>query len=222
MAHLLPLVNTITPEAATRLRATKSELETQFLTNCFGTVYRLPSTEQEVEGSLMHVLVATDGKTDTDEAAKFAHAIAGSEGSTTVLTVVPIPRQLVSELREQWGETPGSTTDIDAEYVGAPGGERTLARSFPGDDAIVDQYLGNKRVELCKPIVDAIRALGGAATSHVEEGHEISASIMKVATADDVDVIVIGSHGGGAFQGLLGSTGSKLVRRAKHPVLVLR
>ena len=170
----------------------------------------------------MHVLVATDGKTDTDAAAKFAHAIAGPDGSTTVLTVVPIPRQLVSELREQWGETPGSTTDIDAEYVGSPGGERTLSRSFPGDDAIIDQYLGNKRVELCKPIVEAIRALGGTGRSEVREGHEISASIMQLAGEIDVDVIVIGSHGGGAFQGLLGSTGSKLVRRAKRPVLVLR
>jgi nucleotide-binding universal stress UspA family protein len=170
----------------------------------------------------MHVLVATDGKTDTDEAAKFAHAIAGSDGTTTVLTVVPVPRQLVSELRLQWGETPSSTTDIDAEYVGAPGGEGALARSFPGDDAIVEQYLGNKRIELCKPIVNAIRALGGTAISNVEEGHEISASIMQVAAAADIDAIVIGSHGGGAFQGLLGSTGSKLVRRARRPVLVLR
>ena len=90
MAHSLPLVNTFTPEAATWLRATKSEPETQFLTNCSGTVYRLPSTDQKVEGSLMHVLVATDGKTDTDEAAKFAHAIAGSEGSTAVLTHDPL------------------------------------------------------------------------------------------------------------------------------------
>jgi nucleotide-binding universal stress UspA family protein len=170
----------------------------------------------------MHVLVATDGKCGTDAAAKFAHALAGPKGSTTVLTVVPIPRQLVSQLRMQWGETPGSTTDIDAEYVGAPGGERALARSFPGDDAIIDQYLGNKRIELCKPVVEEIRARGGEARSEVREGHEISAEIMKVAADSDVDVIVIGSHGHGSFQGLLGSTGSKLVRRAKRPVLVLR
>lgn len=170
----------------------------------------------------MHVLVATDGKSDTATAAKFAHAIAGPDGSTTVLTVVPIPRQLVSELREHWGESPTSSTDIDAEYVGAPGGEHALSRSFPGDDAIIDQYLGNKRIELCKPVVKAIRELGGTARSKVREGHEISAEIMKMAADTDADAIVIGSHGGGAFHGLLGSTGSKLVRRAKRPVLVLR
>jgi nucleotide-binding universal stress UspA family protein len=202
------------------LDTTKEKTEAQFPTNRPSTVYRLRFTHKE--GLPMHVLVATDGKTDTDAAAKFALALAGPDGSTTVLTVVPIPRQLLPELREQWGETPGSTTDIDAEYVGAPGGERALSRSFPGDDAIIDQYLGNKRVELCKPIVEAIRSLGGTANSAVREGHEISAEIMSLAAADDFDAIVIGSHGGGAFQGLLGSTGSKLVRRAKRPVLVLR
>jgi nucleotide-binding universal stress UspA family protein len=170
----------------------------------------------------MHVLIATDGKIDTDAAAKFASAIAGPDGSTTVITIVPIPRHLVSELREQWGETPSTTTDVDAEYVGAPGGMREIAKSFPGDDAVIDQYLGNKRVELCKPVVDAIRSLGGSAKSDVREGHEIAAGVMEVAAEVDADVIVIGSHGGGSFQGLLGSTGSKLVRRAKRPCLVLR
>jgi nucleotide-binding universal stress UspA family protein len=170
----------------------------------------------------MKVLVCTDGQCDIDTSARFAYALAGSEGSTTVLTVAPIPRQLVAQLREQWGETPRSTTDVDAEYVGAPGGMREIARSFPGDDAIIEQYLGNKRIELCKPVVDAIRELGGTSTSDVREGHEIAAEIMEAAQEIGADVIVIGSHGGGAFQGLLGSTGSKLVRRAKRPVLVLR
>ena len=189
---------------------------------CSPTVYRLLFTDEQEKDPLMHVLVATDGKIDIDAAAKFAYAISGSEGSTTVVTIVPIPRHLVSELREQWGETPSATTDVDAEYVGAPGATREISQSFPGDDAVIDQYLGNKRVELCKPVVEAIRSLGGTAKSNVREGHEIAAGIMEVAAQEDADVIVMGSHGGGSFQGLLGSTGSKLVRRAKRPCLVLR
>jgi nucleotide-binding universal stress UspA family protein len=170
----------------------------------------------------MHVLVATDGSSNIDEAAKFAHAIAGSEGMTTVVTIVPVPRQLVSELRELWGEKDPVRVDSDAEYVGASGAAGALRKSYPGDDAVVDQYLGNKRVENCGPVTDAIRALGGAAESTSREGHEIAAGIMEVAKEIDADAIVIGSHGGGAFQGLLGSTGAKLVRRAQRPVLVLR
>jgi len=112
--------------------------------------------------------------------------------------------------------------DTDAEYVGAPDVASAISTSFPGDDAVVDQYLGNKRVEICNPVREAIRELGGAAESQSEEGTDIASGIMEIAARIDADVIVIGSHGYGAFQGLLGSTGAKLVRRAKRPVLVLR
>ena len=170
----------------------------------------------------MHVLVATEGCADVGETAKFAHALAGEDGTTTVATIVPVPRQLVTQLREQWGEPTPITVDTDAEYVGAPGTAGGMERSFPGDDALIDQYLGNKRVEYCKPIATAIRDLGGDAESLAVEGTEISKHIMDVANDISADVIVIGSHGIGGFQGLLGSTGAKLVRRAKRPVLVLR
>lgn len=170
----------------------------------------------------MHVLVATDGCSDVNETARFAHALAGDGGSTTVATIVDVPRQLVAQLREQWGEPAPITVDTDAEYVGAPGSAGAMERSFPGDDAVVDQYLGNKRVEYCRPIALAIREIGGEAESIAREGSEISRQIMALAAETDADVIVIGSHGLGGFQGLLGSTGAKLVRRAKRPVLVLR
>lgn len=170
----------------------------------------------------MHVLVATDGSSDIDETAKFAYALAGPDGTTTVATIVVIPRQLVSELREQWGEPGRVSVDSDAEYVGVHEASGTMEKSFPGDDALIDQYLGNKRVEICNPVREAIRGLGGAAESRSEEGTDIVAGIMELAAGIDADVIVIGSHGYGAFQGLLGSTGAKLVRRAKRPVLVLR
>ncbi|MEN8041715.1 MAG: universal stress protein [Actinomycetota bacterium] len=170
----------------------------------------------------MHVLVATDGCSDVNDAAKFAHALAGSDGSTTVATIVPVPRQLVTQLREQWGDQAPVTVDADAEYVGAPGVGGGMERSFPGDDALVDQYLGNKRVEYCRPITTAIRELGGAAESISREGTDIAGGIMVIAAEMEADAIVIGTHGVGKFQGLLGSTGAKLVRRAKRPVLVLR
>ncbi len=170
----------------------------------------------------MHVLVATDGCNDVDETARFAHALAGDGGTTTVATIVPVPRQLVAQLREQWGEPARIHVDSDAEYVGAPDASGEMERSFPGDDAVVDQYLGNKRVEYCRPIATAIRDLGGEAEALSREGSEISRDIMAIANETDADVIVIGSHGLGGFQGLLGSTGAKLVRRAKRPVLVLR
>jgi nucleotide-binding universal stress UspA family protein len=172
----------------------------------------------------MHVLVATDGTLDTDKAALFATSLAGDEGSTTVVTIVRIPRRLVEELRNKWGAPVATTYDADAEYVGAPqiDGSGSMPRSWPGDDAVIEQYLGNKRVELARPIVQAIRDMGGEAESQVLEGDDVEDEIMALRKKLDADVIVIGSHGHGAFQGLLGSTGAKLVRRARVPVLVVR
>jgi nucleotide-binding universal stress UspA family protein len=170
----------------------------------------------------MQVLVATDGSMEVDRAADFAVALAGSEGATTVATVVQVPRRLVADLKAKYGDQPPVSIDTDAEYVGAPRSGAALEKGWPGDDALIDRYLGDKRMEICKPVVEAIRMRGGNATSIVEEGDEVEETIMRVAGELGADVIVVGSHGHGAFQGLLGSTGAKLVRRSPIPVLVIR
>lgn len=170
----------------------------------------------------MQVLVATDGSIDIDKAARFASALAGESGSTTVATVVQVPRRLVTELKAQYGDQPPVSVEADAEYVGAPRSDVTIERSWPGDDALIDRYLGDKRIEICKPIVEAIRLRGFEATSDVREGDDVEETLIALASELDVDVVVVGSHGHGAFQGLLGSTGAKLVRRCPVPVLVIR
>ena len=170
----------------------------------------------------MHVLVATDGTLDIDKTTHFATSLAGSEGSTTVATIVRIPRRLVEELRSKFGAQGGVHVDSDAEYVGSPRVDTSAPMNWPGDDAVVEQYLGNKRIEIARPVVEAIRASGGTAESVVHEGDDIEDTIMALATDIGADVIVIGSHGHGSFQGLLGSTGAKLVRRSPVPVLVIR
>ena len=170
----------------------------------------------------MHVLVATDGSLAIDTAAEFAVALAGDGGSTTVVTVVRVPRRMVAELKAKYGDQPPVTSEVDAEYVTAPATPDTLERSWPGDDALVDQYLGDKRIELCRPVVEAIRLRGGTATSVVRESDEIDDTILELIDELSADVIVVGSHGHNAFQGLLGSTGAKLVRRSPVPVLVVR
>lgn len=170
----------------------------------------------------MHVLVATDGSVDTEKAAEFSVALAGDEGKTTVATVVRVPRTLVSDLKAQYGDQPPVSVDSDAEYVGSPTSGATLEKGWPGEDAFVARYLGDKRVERCRPVVDAIRMRGGEADSVVEESDEVESTILAIAESVGADVIVVGARGLNAFQGLLGSTGAKLVRRSPIPVLVLR
>lgn len=170
----------------------------------------------------MHVLVATDGSIDIDKAAYFAVALAGADGSTTVTTVVQVPRRLVSELKAQYGDQPPVSVETDAEYVGAPKSGAMLEKGWPGDDAVIDRYLGDKRVEICRPVVEAIRLRGGEASSTVHEADDVEEALIALTGEIAADVILVGSHGHGAFQGLLGSTGAKLVRRSPVPVLVVR
>lgn len=169
----------------------------------------------------MHVLVATDGSMDAQKAARFATALAGPDGSTTVMTVVRVPRTLVTDLRARFGESPASVVDIDAEYVGPTVVGGSTPQGWPGDDAVVAQYLGDKRIEYCRPIVEAIRETGGKAESTVREGEDVADDVLATATELAVDVVIVGSHGHGSFQGLLGSTGSKIARRSHCPVLVM-
>ena len=170
----------------------------------------------------MHVLVATDGSMDAQKAASFGIALAGPEGSVTVMTVVRVPRTLVTDLRARFGESPPAVVDIDAEYVGPTVVGGSAPQGWPGDDAVIAQYLGDKRIEFCRPIVEAVREAGGKAESMVKEGDDVADDVLAAADELDVGAIIVGSHGHGGFQGLLGSTGAKIARRATRSVLVVR
>ena len=170
----------------------------------------------------MHVLVATDGSLDIEEVTSFATRLAGDDGKVTVLTVVEIPRRLLSDLRRVMGELPEVGVIADDEYVESPAVAQQAPSGWPGDDAMIERYLVDKRIQCADPIATAISATGIAAEAIVAEGEKPANLIAEQVVDLDVDVLVIGSHGQGLFQGVLGSTGTKLVRRCPKPVLLLR
>jgi len=172
-------------------------------------------------GRIVHVLVATDGKLDAELAARFAAPLAGPEGQVTALTVVEIPRRLLADLRSVFGEMPATHVDSDAEYVGV-GDAGHDPVGWPGDDAIIKRYLGDKLSERCGPLAEALRDSGVATTTKVVEGEHPAKVIVEMAAEIEADVCVIGAHGQGLFEGLLGSVGTKVTRQAECPVLVMR
>lgn len=168
----------------------------------------------------MHVLVATDGHLDAAAVAKFSTPLAGPEGKVTVLTVIEVPRAMLQELQTHFSDQPPPTLRMeDPENITADPPE--APRSWPGDDAIIDQYLDGKRFDICEPLVETLQKAGVDAASLVVEG-PADKGILSTAAELDVDVIVIGPRGMGFFEGLLGSTGTKVTRLAKRPVLLLR
>ena len=169
----------------------------------------------------MHALVATDGQLDPAGVAKFAAPLAAETGTVTVLTVIEVPRAMLSDLQDHFNDQrPRQLIRTDIETVTATD-PLDPPRSWPGDDAIIEQYLGNKEQEICGPVVAALHGNGIDAHSRVVEG-PAARGILDTAQELEADLIVVGSHGAGLFEGLLGSTGTKVTRLAKRPVLLLR
>lgn len=170
----------------------------------------------------MHVLIATDGTLDATKAADFASALAGTDGSVTVLTMVEINRNLLRDLRSLFGERVLDATHQDAEYVGLqPEAGTTVGADWPGDDEMLTRYLDDQKTMRTSELVAALEAAGLTPDVIVREG-EAASGIVAGATDIGADVICIGSHGKGLFEGLLGSVSTKLARRSPTPVLIIR
>ncbi len=167
----------------------------------------------------MHVLIATDGRLEPDRVVPFVAGLAGGS-PVTVLTVVEIPRTLLAELREVFGEQVDPPIDRDAEYVQAPSGGASAQR-WPGDDAILSRYLDDQRDRRTAALGHALRTAGLDVVIEAREGENAAATILE--TIDDLqpDVVCVGSHGRGLFPDLIGGTGTKLMRHAPCPVLLV-
>lgn len=170
----------------------------------------------------MHVLVATDGKLDTAAAVNFAATLAGADGRVTVLTVVEVPRTFLADVRSHWSAEDGPSVVADYTYVETPKTRQEGPTGWPGDDALVERYLGDKLQQNAAPLVRSLEERGIEADARVIESENVAATIIEQLLTVDAEVVVIGSHGQGLFQGLLGSTGTKIVRRSPRPVLLIR
>jgi nucleotide-binding universal stress UspA family protein len=170
----------------------------------------------------MHVLVATDGELETAAAAAFAATLAGTDGRVTVLTVVEIPRAFLNDVRPSWSSEAGPSVVADYTYVETPKAQQDGPTGWPGDDRLIERYLGDKLHQNTAPLVRALEERGIEAEARVVESENVAPTIIEQLLALDAEVVVIGSHGQGLFQGLLGSTGTKIVRRSPRPVLLLR
>lgn len=93
--------------------------------------------------------------------------------------------------------------------------------SFAGNE-LIEAALGREGETVTADIEERATKAGVEWTTAIREGvpHE---EIVDYATDNDVDVVVVGSHGKGAFERtVLGSVSERTVRTAAQPVLVVR
>lgn len=169
----------------------------------------------------MKIVIATDGALDPAATTQIVAPLAAG-GTVTVLTVVEIPRRLLSDLRAVYGERSGPPVDADAEYVGIAPAEPDVGRDFPGEDSIIDQYLANQLDERTAPLVLALEAAGVTPAVEILESENSARTIVRALKDGKADLAVLGTHGRGLFEGLLGATGTKVARHAPCSVLLMR
>jgi len=169
----------------------------------------------------MHVMVATDGSIDAKKAASLATALAG-DGQVTVFTVVEVPREMLNDMRAAVASnSEEKAQETSVEY-------RTTHASDPpvwswgGDDAVVDQYVRRTIKDRTDALAAELDAAGANYTVIGEEGENAAKSVLAAAESHGADVLCIGTHGLGRFDGLLGSLSTKVARRAQCSVLLVR
>ncbi len=170
----------------------------------------------------MHVMVATDGSIDVDKTAGIVGRLARDGGSVTVYTVVVIPRGMLDEMRAASGDAAAERArELTVEY------RTTAAENYPpthwiGDDTILARYVKGKVKERTDALIRALEADGVNYEIVGEEGENASRSVLEAARSRNVDVLCIGTHGLGRFEGLLGSLSTKVARHAPCSVVLIR
>ncbi len=177
----------------------------------------------------MKILVATDGVLDTERAADAVARWHQEGDEVTVFTAMNVPTEFLRGLGQS-GVTGAAEIALEAgQTLGA--GDRAaerLAASMPGpprakSDSPVLHAMASTALSRTRPVVNALKEKGIKATATWRTTESKTANTILAKVKDfDADLLIIGSHGRGQFEGLLGSTGTKLVRLAPASVLVIR
>jgi len=93
--------------------------------------------------------------------------------------------------------------------------------SFAGNE-LIESALEREGATVTADVEERATKAGVECTTTVREG-EPHEELVDYATENDVDIVVVGSHGKGAFERtVLGSVSERTVRTARQPVLVVR
>jgi len=182
----------------------------------------------------MHIFVATDGTLDAEAAADAVARVWREGDEVTVFTAIRFPKRFM----RTYGEIAGvSEITAVADAVGAgPMGLASGARAAeelseggtprkvdPQQVSGVQNFFQVVTDRHCAPIVDALAArdiASKASSSSTED--QPARTILSEVNRVGAEMLIVGHKGEGGFEGLLGSTVTKLVRRSPVSVLVLK
>ncbi len=160
----------------------------------------------------MQIIIATDGDLNPEATAELAGRLYEEGDVVTVVTVIEVPRTLLTELPVVLSNAaPQVHIDEDHEYVGQPTGG-TLSPQWPGDDAMIARYVADQKTKRTNPMKGALESKGIQPVVVADESDSPSSALLRL--VEDSKPISSSSAptAGAGFEGLLSSTGTKLAR----------
>ncbi len=180
----------------------------------------------------MHIFIATDGTLDPQSVADTVCRMYEDGDEVTVFTAINLPRDTLRDFGTAAGvqEVVLVADAVGPGMLGFASGAKAAERLAPHERPATDE--GVERVAQYFSAA-ARRRLGDIEAALAERGvkpktawshtdNQTARTILDAAKAAGADLLVIGSHGRGGYEGALGSTGTKLVRRAPMNVTVIR
>ncbi len=177
----------------------------------------------------MNILVATDGTLDSKLAAKAVGRHYERGDRVFVFTAVNLPTDVLKKIGDT-GVKAASQIALEAgQTLGA--GDRAAERLMklphtsppPKSDSPILHALATTANARMEPMIDALEKAGVEVGSFWRTTNNRTAqTILSAMRECETDLLVIGSHGLGKYEGMLGSTGTKLVRQSPASVLILR
>ena len=179
----------------------------------------------------MRILVATDGHMDAEATTDLVVRLLEPGDSVTVLTVIDHPGEVLrsfadmgamNDVEQILGDTgPGSlgfgSGTSTAEHL------KQRSKAQKGQAQPLDKYFTDTANRLQKDLLERLQAKNVEAEAiWCPTEKKTARTILEATEHEKADLLIIGSHGVGRFEGRLGSTVTKLVRMSEIPVLLVR
>ena len=179
----------------------------------------------------MQIFIATDGTLDTERTAEVVARLYEEGDEVTIVTAIQFPREFLRGVARTTGVDDVATFahEAGAGVLGIAGGAKAAERLnalMKGGNA-AEHPLGDYFVQTAKDRTDGLRrrlkdAGVSSVTAWASTENQTARTILDIAKRCEADILLIGAKGVGRFEGPLGSTVTKVVRRADIPVIVVK
>ena len=178
---------------------------------------------------MAQILIATDGTLDDQRTADVVARLYEPGDEVCVMTAIEFPREFLSSVAKVSGveDVARFAAEAGAGVLGIGGGakaaERIALSSKETADHPLGDYFAKTAHERTDSLRDVLRERGvDAVAAWASTEHQTARTILGIAETYEADILVIGAKGGGRFEGPLGSTVTKLVRRAPMNVVIIK